>query len=224
MKISVNHNSNHITNDRIPYNGIPLRENEVLVPQLITPEDAELLGAQSVRTWYQAGVPIHVIFVPVSADQAELCLKAFNSGVNLLLDERLGPNRHARCWIPQADGGYMLCPREIDGKHNPCTGCPWRGRLEKEDRSYASLDELDEENYAPMDCVPSAESFAIEGEILMDLINEASKKCPMYADIIRLGYEGLRKKEIIDRLPVQKSRGYELYNECRRLVEDYLRN
>ena len=46
----------------------------------------------------------------------------------------------------------------------------------------------------------------------------------MYADIIRLGYEGLSKKEIIDRLPVQKSRGYELYNECRRLVEDYLRN
>jgi len=47
---------------------------------------------------------------------------------------------------------------------------------------------------------------------------------PMYADIIRLGYEGLSKKEMVERLPVQKSRGYELYNECRRLVEDYLRD
>jgi len=72
-------------------------------------------------------------------------------------------------------------------------------------------------------CVPSAESFAIEGELLRDLIDTFSKKCPVYADIIKLGYEGLSKKEIVERLPVHKSRGYELYNECRKVVEDYLR-
>ncbi len=150
--------------------------------------------------------------------------KTFNSGINLMLNEQLGPNRYARCWIPQPDGSYKLCPKEIDGKHNPCTGCPWHGKLEKEDRSLASPDELDEGDYAPMECVPSAESYAMEGEILKILIDEFSEKCPMYTDIIRLGYEGLSKKDIIERLPVQKSRGYELYNECRKLVEDFLRN
>ena len=165
MKIS----DNRSTGNRIPFNSIPHRDGEVPVPQLITPEDAELLGAQHVRIWHQAGVSFHVMFVPVPEDQAAIALKAFNSSVNLVLNERLGPNRYARCRIPQADGSYKLCPKETDGKHNPCGKCPWRGKLEKEDRSFASLSNLEEEDYAPMANAPSAESRAMEGEILKDL-------------------------------------------------------
>ena len=42
--------------------------------------------------------------------------------------------------------------------------------------------------------------------------------------IIRLGYEGLSKKEIVERLPVQESRGYEVFNECFKAVKEFLKN
>lgn len=207
----------------IPFNDEPLREGEVLVPQLISREYADLAGAAGVRTWYRCGIPYLVMFVAVPAGQAEIALKAFNADVNDYLDERLGPNRYARCLVRQADGSIRPCPKETGGRANLCTGCPDRGRLEKEDRNPVSLDALNEEEFHPAEAAPSAESCAMLGLLLEDLLAEFADRYPQYAEIIRLGYGGLDRKEIIRQLPMKKSRAYEAYSDCRKAAEDFLK-
>ena len=91
----------------ISYNGEPLREGEVLVPQLVDDRDyAIAIGAkpENLRTWTKGGVSYTVMFVPVTADQETISQQAFDAAVNEFLDEKLGPNRHSRCLIPQPDG------------------------------------------------------------------------------------------------------------------------
>ena len=53
--------------------------------------------------------------------------------------------------------------------------------------------------------------------------------CHMDADMTRrgleaMGIDGLDRKQIIERLPVKKSQGYQIYNDCKRVVEEYLKN
>lgn len=217
-------NGNQYNPTRLPFNGQPLRKDEVLVPQFISRDYADLIGATDVRTWYMCGVPYLVMFIAVPAEQAEIALKAFNADVNDYLDERLGPNRRSRCLIPQPDGSVRPCPKETKGRYNPCAGCPHRGELEKEDRNPISLDALDGDGFQLADAVPSAESSAMLGFLLADLLDEFSDKCPRYAEIVRLGYDGLDKKEILQQLPMKKSQAYQTYNDCRKATEDFLKN
>ena len=39
-----------------------------------------------------------------------------------------------------------------------------------------------------------------------------------------MGIDGLDRKQIIERLPVKKSQGYQIYNDCKRVIEEYLKN
>ena len=206
-----------------PYNGNPPADGEVLVPMLINRDYADLIEAQGVRTWYKCGIPFQVMFVPVAEEKAELAQKAFHADLNGYLAEQIGPNRHARCLVPQEDGSVKPCPREINGKRNICTKCPQRGKLEKEDRSLVSLETLTEENFHPMKTEPSAENEALVNTILDDLLKLASKFL-YHEDIIRMGIDGLDRKQIIERLPVKKSQRYQIYNDCKRVVEEYLKN
>ncbi len=131
------------------YNNEPLRDGEILVPQLVSHEYAIARGADpaNLRTWTKSGVRFLVMFVPVPVAQEKICRQEFNSEVNELLDERLGPNRRSRCLIPQPDGSVKTCPKRKNGNHAPCAACPYRGVYEKEDRSVVSLDELDQDAY-----------------------------------------------------------------------------
>ena len=70
---------------------------------------------------------------------------------------------------------------------------------------------------------PSAENEALVNTILDDLLKLASKFL-YHEDIIRMGIDGLDRKQIIERLPVKKSQGYQIYNDCKRVVEEYLKN
>ncbi len=216
-------NDNQNKEGRYPYNGQPLQEGEVLVPQFITREYADLIEAKGVRTWYKCGIPYLVMFVPVPADQTEIALKAFNADLNTYLDEQLGPNRHSRCLIRQPDGSTKICPKEINGQYNTCRDCPLRGQLEKENLNPVSLDALNEEDFHPMDAVPSAEDYAMLRFLLEDLLNNFSDKCPRYAEIIQLGFSGLGKKEILEYMPMKKSQTYKAYNDCRKATEDFLK-
>ena len=89
-------------------------------------------------------------------------------------------------------------------------------------RQTVSLDELMENDYLPEDAEPSAESIVMEGLLLDELIAALGQKNPLYAEIVRLGYQGLGRKEIVDSLPVRKSQGYEVYKRCREEAERWL--
>lgn len=221
MDQPINDNQNHSSN-RIPYDGEPLQDSEVLVPQFINREYADLIEAKGVRTWYRSGVPYHIMYVPVPADQVGVSLKAFNADVNDYLNEQLGPNRYSRCLIKMPDGSKKPCPKEINGSYNPCTNCPHRGQLEKEDRSFVSMDALDEQDFHPANATPSAEDCAMLSCLLTDLLDDFAEQYPHYAEIIRLGYQGYDRKEIVEMLPVKKTQAYQTIKNCRKYVRDSL--
>ncbi len=213
-------------NTRKPFNDMPLREGEALVPQMVTDRwYAISIGGnpKNFKTWSMAGIRYTVMFVPVKTDEVAVSMKAFTEALNELLDERLGPNRHSRCLIPQPDGSVKVCPKVNGSNHVPCSMCSHRGEYEREDRSIVSLDELAEDDYTPMECVPSAESLAMDGLLLKDLIKEVRRKKPILADIVSMGYDGLTKKEIVQRLGMKSSQAYELYAQAEKLVRAFLR-
>ena len=207
------------------YNNEPLRDGEILVPQLVSREYAIARGADpaNLRTWVKCGVRFLVMFVPVPVAQEKICWQVFNSEVNELLDERLGPNRRSRCLIPQPDGSVKTCPKMKSGSHVPCAICPYRGVYEKEDRSVVSLDELDEDAYHPMVASPPSESVAVERFLLDDLLDYLRGINPALADVVSLGFQGFDKKDIVRMLPVKSSQAYELVKKAENLTRDFLR-
>ena len=215
-------NDNQKPSTRIPYNGEPLQDGEVLVPSFIDREYAKLINAIGVRTWYCAGIPYYVMFVPVPAEQVDIALKTLIAEVNDYIDDLLGPNRYSRCMIIQSDGSRKPCPKEIKGKYNRCSECSHRGEYQKEDRAYVSLETLDEENYIPMETVPSAEESALFRCMLKDVLEESDETNPEYALIIRLGMQGYSTKEIVQMLPQGKSQAYQTIKNCRKYVRDKL--
>ncbi|MBR5109052.1 MAG: hypothetical protein IK099_02560 [Clostridia bacterium] len=212
-------------NSRKPYNNVPLREGEVLVPMMVTREFAIGQGADpaNLRTWTKSGIQFLVMFTAVPADQEQICQQNFDKAVNQMLDERIGPNRHSRCMVPQPDGTEKPCPKVKDGNHAPCATCPHKGEYKKEDRSTVSYEELDDENYAPMECAPSAETTAMEGFLLKDLLEYLGSINPVLADIVSMGYGGLEKKDIVQRLGVKSSQAYDLYKRAEKLTYEFLR-
>lgn len=205
------------------FDGREVQPGETLVPQLVTEEDAALCGAkkENLRTWTRGGVSYTVMFIPVPADQEKVSLQAFNFSLNELLDEKLGSNRHSRCLIPQEDGAMKVCPKKSGDNHASCTQCPHKYNYEKEDRSTVSTSALDEYGY-DFGSSPSAEDEAMEKILLAELIEELTVKDPRLAEIVRLGYAGYKKREILDKLGVSKSQAYNLYNLAYRFAEAFL--
>ena len=209
----------------IPYNNAPLHEGEVLVPQLVDDREyAIAIGANpdNLRTWSNGGVSYSVMFVPVPANQEKICKQAFYAAVNEMLDLKLGRNRFSRCLLPQPDGTRKVCPKVRNGNHAPCTACPYKGELEREDRSNVSIEEIDEENFHPMEAAPSAESEALEEIIFDELVAYLKDVSPALADVVTLGFRGFDKKEIIQQVPVQKSQGYSTYDKAEKLARAFL--
>ena len=91
-------------------------------------------------------------------------------------------------------------------------------------RQVVSLDAMMEEDYLPAEAMPSAASVAMAGLLYDELVAVLGKMCLLYVDILRMCREGLSRKEIVDRLPVKKSQGYDLYRKCREEAERWLRD
>ena len=61
------------------------------------------------------------------------------------------------------------------------------------------------------------------GILLDEMAAELGEENPLYSEIIRLGYQGLTRKEIAESLPVKKSQAYEMIRKCREEAERFLR-
>lgn len=85
------------------------------------------------------------------------------------------------------------------------------------------MDDLEEKHQPTCSMYSTNNCFTFE-TLLDDLLEDFSEKCPHYADIVRLGYSGMSRKDIIQQLPVQKSQGYQIFKNCQKAVEDYLMN
>lgn len=90
-------------------------------------------------------------------------------------------------------------------------------------RHVVSLDALLEEGYLPAGAAASAETIALEGVLLGEMIAELGKKNALLGEVIRLGYQGMDRKGIADKLPVKKSQAYDVIRKCREEVEWWLK-
>ncbi len=206
-----------------PYNGIPLNPGEVLIPQFINREYADLLEAQGVRSWHTGGYLYRVMYIPVPADYAPLAYKTLNANVNDYLDDQLGPNRYSRCMLEQADGSYSPCRKTVNRKANTCTGCPHRGKADREDRNFIPLEMLEEENYYPAETEPSAEDCVMFQFLVQDLLEALSNKNPLYGTILRLFLQGYDTKQIVQSLPQKKTQAYKTISDCKKAILEYLK-
>ncbi|MBQ8094420.1 MAG: hypothetical protein IJ242_12735 [Clostridia bacterium] len=212
-------------NTRKSFNGEPIRAGEVLVPQFVDDKAYAIsLGAkpENLRTWSKGGVQYMVMFVPVPVNQEKICQQAFDAAVNDYLDEKLGPNRYSRCLIPQPDGTKKVCPKIKNGNHAPCATCPHRGEYEREDRSMASIEMLNEEEYHPMEAAPSAESESLMKLMFNDLKDYLHDISPALEDVVTLGFEGFDRNEVVQHLPVKKSQAYTTYDKAEKLTREFL--
>lgn len=205
------------------YNDAPLKDGEVLVPQLVSKEYAMGLKANmsNLRTWEKSGISYLVMFIPVPKDHEKQAWSIFNVEVNELLDEKLGPNRFSRCMVPQPDGSKKPCPKKNGNNHECCANCPFRNIYEKEDRSMVYWSQLEETEYAGGVESHADDDYKVEA-LLEDLINELEQKNPKLARIVTLGYAGYSKAEIFEMIGVQKTQGHDLFKEAERLTKEFL--
>lgn len=205
------------------YNDRPLKADEVLVPQLVDEDYARKLGANmaNLRTWKKCGVSFIVMFVPVKKGKVKQMTSVFNAHVNELLDEKLSPNRHSRCLIPQPDGSKKVCPKKSGENHPNCEHCPHRGEYERQDKSVVSLNFLADFDYAAGSAPSASDEFLVR-ELLRELLSELEKRSPQLAKIVTLGYAGFEKKEILSMLGVRQSQAYNLWNEAEHFTKKFL--
>ena len=207
------------------YNGEPLREGEVLVPMMVDDLQYAIdLGAkrENLRTWKDIGVSFLVMFVPVPADQEVISQRTFYAGLKELLDEKRGPNRFARCMIPQADGSKKVCPKCQNGNHVPCAACPHKDLYERENKSMIPIGKLKDEEYLKHMCAHSAESDAMMELLFGDLQDYLHDIDPALEQVVILGFQGFDRKEIIQQLPGKKTWAYQTYAKAEKLARDFL--
>lgn len=217
VNLSINVTIDTSLSERKAYDNRPVKPNEVLAPMVVTEEMIDLyeMDKSNIRTWHMAGVPYLVAFYPVPATDEKLALSQFNSQVN----ELLGEKRDARCLIPQEDGTVKLCPKKNGNNRCSCAECPFNGIYEREDKSNASLDTLYSDYKFEVADETNIEETIILADSLNTLLQRLEEKEPRYAKIIRLLAEDFTPAEIIERIHLNKSRGYQEIHNAQKLAK-----
>ena len=117
----------------------------------------------------------------------------------------------------QEELGWAVFNQEVNEHLNEKLGPVRTGREEY------SLDALAEWGVEARDSRYSPESILTEGLLLEALISEAERVNPLFRDVIRLGWSGLKRSEIIGALPVKKTQAYDLVRRCREAAKEFLK-
>lgn len=205
---------------RKAYNNQPLGNGEVLVPMMATEERIKVMDicTANLRTWSMGGKKYRVMFYPVLAEYKDIAMTQFNTELN----EFLGERRDARCMIPQEDGTLKVCPKKNGDNRCACVDCPHKNEYSREDKTISSLDSLrDEFDYEPVSN-ESAEDAALLGILFSELIDELKTINIRYADIVEMLIYGYNKQDVIEKLKLNKSQGYNEIKKAEELVKKFL--
>lgn len=207
--------------ERQAYNGLPLKEGEVLVPTLADDNFIRTneVSGDKLRSWRMAGVDYTVAFYPVAADAVKHAMSQYHSQVNDLLDRKLGPNRDARCLIPQEDGSFVVCPKKRGDNRCACKDCPYHGVYEREDKGIVSLDEIHDDYELDVPASNNTEAEALLPIILDDLMSELKEKNPRIYTVLSLLKEGKDKKDVLKSIKEKyklrsDSRAYDIFADA----------
>lgn len=218
------------------FDGREPSEGEVIIPFLANKDYMKELNPNyliNLVTWHFGSIPFLIGFDSHKKEAYGAYMKEFWSEINKELKEK----RPGRCIVGHKANGYpILC-----SKTNKCEGCPKRGTLERYrpdtnrclSLEYAfegeGFDISDPSQKNPEDIVIMNE----KKEFLMNALkNEENgenekkkKKKKRCAEIIGYTSKGLNKKEIISKMGLHESQGYnvirEAYKETRRILESY---
>lgn len=208
--------------NRKSYNGQPVPEGMVLAPAWFSKEmkqnDDTCISA-NFTTWKFCGIHFLIGFVPVEEECYDSYMSFFWSEIN----EHLKKTRPGRCIIEtKKDGTPKVCP-----KANLCTGCDKYGtlpryNLAKEEEELLSLDfcyENDAFDFEDKQTLTPEDAVTLESTFL-DLIAHLKNIKPRYAEIVTLGMDGLSREEIIKKIQLRTSRGYqEIENAYKHTLE-----
>ena len=218
VNINIDVTINNAPAERKSYDNRPVKPGEVLVPMIVDNELINLydMDRHNIRTWTKAGVSYKVAFYPVPAKDEQLAMTQFNSQLN----ELLGEKRDARCLIPQPDGSLKVCPKKNGDNRCKCVDCPYNGIYEREDKHHASLETLFEEHDFEVAGDTNVEEIVILSDSLESLLQQLETKNPRYAKIISLISDGFTSAEIIEKIELANSRGYQEINNAQKLAKE----
>ena len=160
-----------------PYNDVPLKDGEVLVPMRVTLQAARDYGAnlKNLRTWVTGGARYQVMFIPVKKEQEKEQMCLFNNDINQFKQEVFGTGRTV----------------SFDGL----------------------LDQGESAGFAQS----AEDAFLLDS--LDDLLKYVSDKDPTIGTVLRLGWQGYNRKQIVEALPVKKSRAYDVLKATEQLLK-----
>lgn len=210
--------------NRRSYNGQAVPEGMVLAPvwfsKVMKQHDDSCIDG-NFTTWKFCGVHFLIGFVPIEEDRFDSYMSYFWSEIN----EHLSQIRPGRCIIDtKKDGTPKVCP-----KTNRCTGCDKYGTLPrynpvKDDETLISLDYSYEDegfDYEDKLHLTPEDEITLE-DTFLDLVSYLKKIKPRYAEIVTLGMDGLSPEEIIKKIQLRTSRGYQEIENAYKHTLEYL--
>ena len=206
------------------YNGAPVPAGFVLVPMWIKRDLKHTMTDaidENFTTWHIGGFKFLIGFAPIEEDRFEAYMSDFWAQINAHLEKY----RPGRCVIgTKKDGSPKLCP-----KSRCCTGCPDRGLLprynpKKEELTPLSLDFCYEDDDFDIEDKKTItpEDHMMLSNTLDELLAYLKEQNPRYYEIALLGLGGDDRETIAKKLPLQKSRAYEEFNNALHAAEQFL--
>ena len=179
--------------NRKPYNDIPCRTGEVLVPVVLDEEMKKTLepmglNKENAEKWKfpYASEKVTVVFIPVEEVKKELSMKLFNKQVSAYL----GRN----------------------------TKSEWDELLSID----KFLEDTEDEDRASFDPTGSMikEDFELLKTMIFNLIEEAKEMNPKYGRVLELLATDHDKGEIVSELKLGKSQGYDVIKKAQAFAKD----
>ena len=186
----------HFYNDfsnRKPYNDIPCRTGEVLVPVVLDEEMKKTLepmglNKENAEKWKfpYASEKVTVVFIPVEEAKKEVLMKLFNKQVS----DYLGRN----------------------------TKNEWDELLSID----KFLEDTEDEDRASFDPTGSTvrEDFELLKTMIFDLIEEVKETNPKYGRVLELLASDHEKGEIVSELKLGKSQGYDIIKKAQAFAKE----
>lgn len=179
--------------NRKPYNDIPCKSGEVLVPVVLDEEMKKTLepmglNKENAEKWKfpYASEKITVVFIPVEAAKKEVSMKIFNKQVSDYLSRNTKDEWDELLSVDK----FLEGAEEEDG-----AGFDPTGLLVRED-------------------------FELLKTMIFDLIEEAKEMNPKYGRVLELLAADYDKGEIVSELKLGKSQGYDVIKKAQAFAKE----
>lgn len=205
------------------FNNEPLQPDEELVLQPFYPDGPDsITNPDSIVIFSRGGKNFKTYLKAFPKEYAAMAWEQFNSWV----DDQLPQHRDGRCMIPQEDGSYKECPRKRGNNHPACTDCPYKGKLDRKDKTELSIERLAKAGKHPSQLRTESpeEMFVMKDEHEQNFVQFINKlqvlveNQPKWALGFLLLCQKIKGEEFAEKMRL----GHDAANKLRKKISDYL--